>query len=932
MTQNSLPHHELPFRGLRPRILVLAVLAALPGAIYAQTLPALQVDPRLLGGTSSVREPQAAQSQPDSTTPQNASTTVVPVTAVRSAAAASEPVATPSAAPALAPAAAAEKQVNGAAQPSVAPVVEPAQSATAAAASTTTVPERKAESETPTVQSQPQPQMPTTEPDAAPVAAPGPREQSAAGAETPAAEDDAAALSGGARANMTVVPRGADGNPDPHRTTHVNADNIGGRDQVDMTAHGAVHLTRQNMVLDSDQLYWDQMANEVTVEGNVHFEHARDTIDGTRAKLNLDTWYGEFDKPVYSLQRQRRIKNDTWPVPGRPIGPATELVKGSGHADMAYVEGENHYRLTNSTYTTCPAPDPSWYLHINSLKLDFDKDKGVATGSTMVFKDVPIAYMPWAEFPLSGGRQSGFLPPTIGGGTNTGVDVTIPYYFNIAPNYDLTLAPRYMSDRGTQIGAEARYLTQNANGIMRGEYLDDDQLTHDSRYAVYWKHAQNFGDGFSGGIDATQVSDKTYFADLSSKIGITSQSTLAQQANLAYNSGSWFSSNVLVQRYQVLTGDAPYNRMPQVTLNAAKSLYGFDLNLPVEFTDFKHPTSDEGRRTAIYPQVSYPIETSSFFLTPKMGVHYTSYDITRTTTDGDSKITTEIPTFSLDSGMIFERDTSIGGKAQVQTLEPRIYYVRTPYKDQSQIPVYDTAVADFNFAQIFSENRYVGKDRVADANQLTAGVQSRMISAESGEEWLRTALAQRYYFSDQRVTLPGETVRTGRVADVLGDVSGRLFKNVWSDTAVEYQPSDGTWQRASTQLRYQPESSKVMSIAYRYEVGMYRDVDVSAQWPLWGRLYGVGRYDLNLRDHRLSEAIAGLEYKGDCWVLRTVWQSLLTSSQTRNTSFYLQLEFNGLASLGNNPVNLLRRSVNGYDKINDSSVGDPRFGGASDEP
>jgi LPS-assembly protein len=746
----------------------------------------------------------------------------------------------------------------------------------------------------------------------------------------PATADGAAQPQEDSRANMTVVPRGADGNPDATRVTHVNADSIGGRDQVDMTAYGAVHLTRKNLVLDSDQLYWDQVANEVTVEGNVHFEHVNDTIDGTRAKLNLDTWNGEFDKPVYSLQRQRRIKSDTWPLPGRPPAPTTELVKGSGHADVAYVEGENHYRLTHSTYTTCPAPDPSWYLRINTLKLDFDRDKGTATGSTMVFKDVPIAYMPWAEFPLSGGRQSGFLPPTIGGGTNTGVDITVPYYFNIAPNYDLTLAPRYMSDRGTQIGAEGRYLTQNANGIMRGEYLNDDQLTRDSRYAVVWKHVQNFGNGFSGGVDATQVSDKTYFADLSSKIGITSQSTLAQQANLAYNSGSWFSSNVLVQRYQVLSGDAPYNRMPQVSLNAAKSLYGFDANLPVEFTDFKHPSSDEGRRTAIYPQISYPIETSSFFLTPKMGVHYTSYNITRSTTDGDSKITTEIPTFSLDSGLIFERDTSIGGKAQVQTLEPRIYYVRTPYKDQSQIPVYDTAVADFNFAQIFSENRYVGKDRVADANQLTAGVQSKMISADSGEEWLRTALAQRYYFSDQRVTLPGETVRSGRVADVLGDVSGRLFKDVWSDNAVEYQPSDGRWQRATTQLRYQPDSSKVASIAYRYELGVYRDLDISAQWPLWGRLYGVGRYDLNLRDHRLSEAIAGLEFKGDCWVLRTVWQSLLTSSQTRNTSFYVQLEFNGLASLGNNPVNLLKRSVNGYGKINDPSMGDPKFGDSSE--
>lgn len=826
------PHYGSFARRPRPRMLFLAVLATLPGMIYAQQLPPLQTDPRLLGNPGTVSAPGQKKA---------------PATSQ------SEPAATASA-----PVAATKKQTAEAAQDKAG---QPA--------------------------------------------------------------------SVGAKRSMVIVPPK---NPQSKRpedlvTTTVEADNIDGHVEVDMTAEGSVHVVRGALVLDGDKVYYDQVANEVTAEGNVRFTHGDDAVAGPRAHMNLDTWYGEFDSPTYRLKRRRKLPVDNWPMPGRPVPPSTVWVTGSGAAERIKLEGENHYRLSHSTYTTCEGPDPSWYLRMSDLKLDFDRDKGQATHSLLFFKDVPIAYFPWGEFPLSGGRQSGFLPPTIGASNNTGFDTSVPYYFNIAPNYDATLAPRYMSERGLQMGGEARYLTSQVNGVLRGEYLEEDKVTQTSRSLIYWKHNQNFGYGLTGAVDAEQVSDKTYFADLSSKIVSTSQSTLNQQASLNYNNGSWLTGSAVMQRYQVLSGDTPYSRRPQLTLQAQQNdFHGLALSLPVEYTDFSHPTADEGRRLVMYPQISYPMQTSSFFFTPKMGVHMLQYDITRRTSTGDSEINYSIPTVSLDSGLIFERDTTVSDKAQVQTLEPRVYYVHTAYRDQSQIPVFDTSVADFNFAQIFSENRYVGKDRVSDSNQVTAGVQSRMIDSATGEEWLRTALAQRYYFADQRVVLPSETVRTGRVANLLGSVSGRVVRNLWSDTALEYDQRDGIWQRATTQFRYQPDLTKVTTVGYRFDRSLYRDVNISSQWPLWGKLYGVGRYDLNLRDHRLSEAIAGLEYKGDCWVLRTVWQSLLTTSETRNNSFYLQLEFGGLAGLGNNPVNLLKRSVNGYGKINDPAMGDQTFG------
>lgn len=736
------------------------------------------------------------------------------------------------------------------------------------------------------------------------------------------------------RAAEVLLPLANPVAPRDPRATQIEAGRIDGRDQVDMTAVDNVRLERGNMVMTSDRLYYDQVANEVQAQGNVRLVRGADLIEGPRAHMNLDTWFGEFESPTYQLQRERRLSVDSWPTTGRPAKPLTQLVSGSGKADLLQLEGENHYRLTNSTYTTCPAPDPSWYLRMSDLELDFDRDKGEATHSRLIFKGVPIAYMPWAEFPLSGGRQSGFLPMTVGATNSTGFDTTVPYYFNIAPNYDATLAPRWMSERGLQVGGEARYLTPVSSGSLRGEYLSEDKILQTSRSLYSWKHNQDFGRGLSAAVDAAQVSDKTYFADMSSKIGTTSQSSLNQQASLNYNSGSWLSAGVLAQRYQVLSGAAPYSRMPQVTALAGLADYhGMSLKMPFEYTDFAHPTLDEGRRTTIYPQIAYPMQSSAFYLTPKVGMHMSRYNVSRHGTEGEASSGRNVPSLALDTGVVFERNTTSGGRDQIQTLEPRVYYVRTAFRDQNELPVFDTGLADFNFAQIFSENRYSGQDRIADANQITGGLQSRMIDSASGEEWLRTALAQRYYFTDQRVTLPGETRRSGRVANVLGAVSGRASRDVWIDNAVEYDPRVKQWQRATTGLRYQPDFSKVASISYRYQRDQFRDLDVSALWPLWGNWYGVGRYNLNMRDHRLTEAIGGLEYKGDCWVLRAVWQTLLTTEQTngqtRNNSVFLQLEFNGLASLGSNPVNLLKRSVNGYGKINEPGVGDPMFGDAT---
>lgn len=706
--------------------------------------------------------------------------------------------------------------------------------------------------------------------------------------------------------------------------TRVRADAIEGQEDVEIRANGQVRIDRQASVLTSESARMDMASKDVTAEGNVVLQRYQDSIRGPRARVNIDTWFGEVDAPEYSLRRLASSRSS------RMFSDSMRRsISGSGSADQILLEGENKYRLINASYSSCPAPDPDWYLKASELKLDYDRERGEARNSMVVFKGVPILYAPWMEFPLNGSSQSGFLPPLQGNASNTGAEITLPYYLSLAPNYDLTLAPRLMSRRGLQLGTEGRYLTAQTRGILRTEYLPRDLVTNASRGLLTFNHQQNFGAGLSGFIDFNAVSHKDYFADLSSKITSTAQANLNRQIVLNYGNGSWLSSTLQMQRYQNLTGDTLYSRLPQLSvLMRQPDLQGFSAQAPVELTSFTHPTLDKGRRFVAYPQIAYPMQNAAFYLTPKFGLHLSRYALDRRTTVGDERLSRAVPSLSLDGGVRFEREFRWAGRDQIQTLEPRLYYVRTPYRDQREFPVFDSARADFNFAQVFSENVYTGHDRIADANQITAGVQSRLIAADTGEQWLGMALAQRYYLRDQRVTLPKETPRTGRVADILAAISGKAYRHILLDAALQYDPRDDQVQKTSLGVRYQPDFAKVISVSYRFRKKDSRDLDITAQWPLWGQWYGVGRYNRNLLDRTTSEALAGLEYKAGCWVFRGVWQTLL-NTQGRNKAYFFQIELNDFAAIGNDTVSLLRRNVGGYGKINEPPASGQMF---SNEP
>ncbi len=722
-------------------------------------------------------------------------------------------------------------------------------------------------------------------------------------------------------AAATTPPSAAD-------STFIQADEILGRNDVETVAEGHVEMTRTGSRLTADHLIYRHLEDESEAVGNVRLTRDQDVITGPHMQMKVQDNLGVFEQPHYSITRIPQAVAGAAAYSAAPRQPVT----GTGEASRIDFEGEGLYRLKAATYSTCVPPNRDWYLQADEMYLDYNSETGEASGSKIYFKDTPILYWPWLTFSLNNQRKSGLLAPTIGSSSTSGLELTVPWYWNIAPNMDATIAPRILSRRGVQLNSEFRYLERAYTGMARVEYLPNDQLAHENRSAYALVHNQILAPGLTGNLNLNGVSDDRYFADLSSKVAMVSQANLLRQGSLTYSAGGWWQANLLVQRYQTLQDPAapvatPYYRLPQLTLTAARPDLpgGLAFNFASEYVNFSHPTQVIGHRSTLYPQLALPLQTSAFFLTPKLGLHLSRYTLDRQAAGVPDQLSRTVPIFSIDSGVVFERDVNWFGRSLNQTLEPRFFYLYVPNRDQGQIPVFDSALTDFNFAQIFGENRYGGGDRIGDANQLTSALVSRLIDPGTGAELMRGAVGQRFYFHDQQVTLPGEVARVSRKTDLLAAFSGRVLPHVHLDAGWQYSPNFDRTERLNVGGRYQPESNKVLNAGYRYTRDQVGQVDVSGQWPLAGAWYGVGRYNYSLKERRLIEGVAGLEYDGGCWVARVVLHRLATQTTTASTTFFLQLELNGLARIGSNPLELLKRNIAGYGLINQPTA-DPVFG------
>jgi LPS-assembly protein len=671
----------------------------------------------------------------------------------------------------------------------------------------------------------------------------------------------------------------------------IEADRVQGHQSRELEAEGAVRLRRRGEAVFADYLRYSFPDESVSARGKVRFERQGNAVEGESLSYSLKDGTGIFEKPTYYLID----------------------VDAHGTAERMVAESRTKFRIEKATYTNCEVGDDDWFLRVDRLELDRTRDLGVARNATVVFKGVPLLYSPYLDFSLSGSRKSGLLAPSIGQTAQSGFEYTQPYYWNIAPNRDATIAPRFLSRRGVLLNTEFRYLEPSFSGEWRSEWLQNDRVRDDNRYGYSVQHRHNIVEGLSGNVNYQAVSDDFYFTDLSDKIAVTSITNLPQEAALSYD-GGWWNMNARVQEFQTLQDplapvEPPYERQPQITLFAdrqATSYLGF--NVVGELVQFRHPTKVNGRRDTLYPSLSFPLETSFFYVTPKAGYHYTRYSFAD---DAQAPEVRTLPVYSLDSAVTFERESSFLGHAYRQTLEPRLYYVYIPFRDQDQLPNFDTAVADFNLAQIFTENQFSGGDRINDANQLTAGLTSRFINPEDGAEQLRVIFAQRYYFSDQQVTL-NTAPRSFDRSDLLAAVSGAITPSLSTEVALQFNTSADQFERTNVALRYRPEAGKVANIGYRFTRDSLEQVDLSSQWRLSQKWTALGRWSYSIPESELLEGLAGLEYNAGCWAARFVAHRFVSGVEDYVTSFFLQLELTGVSRIGPNPLDVLRQNISGY--------------------
>lgn len=693
--------------------------------------------------------------------------------------------------------------------------------------------------------------------------------------------------------------------------TTVDAQKIEGVSDLEVTAHGNAEIHRDDLTIFGDYLRYNQEFGRLDAEGGVRLQSGTDRFSGSSLRYQTLDDTGEIDHPNFLLERER---------PAR------------GTADRVEFRGKNEYRLFGASFTTCKPGQDDWFLQASQLDLDYDRNEGRASSPRLRFLDHTILAFPYASFPLENSRKSGFLTPYYATTSQRGFEVGVPYYWNIAPERDLTLTPVYMARRGFQLKSDFRYLGRPYAGDLKLEYLPDDRIFGATRTGGSWQHSQTFWPGLTGVVDYNRVSDDRYFVDLASQVKQVSVSNLPQDAYVNYTAGlprgGTLTSMFRVQKFQTLQDPAapivaPYHRVPQVNVAAGyNDVAGLvDASLPVEYVRFEHPTLLQGARTSTTPSIALPRISPGWYITPKAGVRAMSYDLERPPGTGPAAPRATIPWLSVDGGLTFERPTSLYGEKATQTLEPRLFYVYAPYHNQDDIPLFDTTLADFNYSQLFSENRFVGGDRFGDANQLTFALTSRFLYAD-GQEALRATLGQRYYFSDERVALdPTTALRTSNRSDLLASIGGR-FRTRWTfDVTTQYNAQTHTLQRYGAAVRYAPEVAKVLNVSYRYQRDVLRQIDVSGQWPVGRGWYAVGRYNYSFFDQRLLEGLAGAEYNAGCWAFRTVVQRLQAATNITSTALVLQLEFTGVGQIGTaDAVQLLRRDVPGYSVVN---RGDP---------
>ncbi|WP_185824308.1 LPS-assembly protein LptD [Xanthomonas sp. SI] len=680
---------------------------------------------------------------------------------------------------------------------------------------------------------------------------------------------------------------------------------------------GNVALKRGDQFMGTDSLRVDTETGNYIAEGHVRYQDSSIRMIADRAEGNQDTDTHKISNIRYQLIERR----------------------GNGKADSVDLQGALG-QMHRSTYTTCDPSQQVWELHAPEIDVDNDEGFGTARNAILKIYNVPILYAPWFKFPIDDRRTSGFLFPAIGMSGRNGFDYMQPYYLNLAPNYDATLYPRYMSSRGFMLGSEFRYLYEGGKGEIEATYMPDDQLRDKDRGKFEYQGYHNLDSTWQARASIAWVSDERYTEDFSNRLLGNSVSNIQSTVGI-YGTGETWTAGLMADRWQLtdytLTeGALPYNRQPRAFFNWDQA-FGkwFEAGIYSEAVRFVHDdvhakdaeyertgvTTEMpgGTRLDLKPYISMPLAGAAWFLKPTVAWRYTAYQLDKdlaATLGGDTSPTRSLPITTVDAGLYFDRDAKFGDTSYLQTLEPRLFYLYTPYRNQDDLPIFDTREFTFSWGQLFRDSRYTGADRQNDANQMTLALSSRLLRQDDGKEKLSVSLGQILYFNDSRVSLPGSntTIEQGKSAWIAD--ANYMINDRWTMGATyQWDPKYRRKDLASFRTRYLLPGDGIINVSYRFRRDLLEQTDVSVLYPINPTWSLVGRHYYSLEDSKPLEIIAGVQWDSCCLAVRALARRYVRNREgDLDTAFQVEFVLKGLSSLGQDTDRVLRRAILGYNR------------------
>jgi LPS-assembly protein len=664
----------------------------------------------------------------------------------------------------------------------------------------------------------------------------------------------------------------------------------------DASFEGPIEMRSGARLLKASAASYDSETATFTAEGNVEYRDQINVVRGESVHYNTQTGQFDFIQSEFELAE----------VPAR------------GSADTIEIKEAGVIELTKVRYTSCPEGRDDWFLTANSIEIDTNTGMGTARGASLSFKGIPFFYWPYFTYPVTDQRKSGLLFPKFGSSDRRGFEVTQPIYWNISPGQDATFVPRFMADRGMQLGSEYRFLTRSNEGVLWGDYLSDDDETGEKRWQYDVATVSMLPWEWRASIKAQGVSDDLYFEDMSSSINQTSQTNLSRQAALEYYDSVW-SVFMQVEDYQTIDplipeDETPYTQVPKIVANGMwrDGLLGMDYGFDSEATYFMRDDSVKGLRTHLQPKLALPFGSQGLYLVPEVSFDYTAYNLKDQPIGDSSTPDRTAPIFNVDTGAVFERTLGTKKRRSI-TIEPRAQYTYIPVRNQDDIPIFDTITPDFNLVQLFRQNRFIGYDRLGDTNQISMGLTSRILDNRNGRELLTATIGQTRFFEDPEVTLPG--VIPSEVSE--SNYIAELGVNVWgawnADLRYQLDADANETARSSIRFQYSPGDLKAFNIGYRYDRESLEQTDFSFSWPLGEKWSTIGRYNYSIEESEVLDEYLGLEYSSCCWGIQVVGRkSVARSTGEQDTSISFQFVLKGFSGLGSAATDSLRRDTLGY--------------------